>query len=144
MFWRLFFVTLLLALLGPMTGQESAEDGCASLKICEECTNLTNCYWMTCKDNEPQCFNSTSGDASANCTNTTCAVATVAPTVISTTINSTINSTTNGTVAPNGTRLIHTLLRNTLELRKNDMKERPMPATLSNNEHFVIYMSKLS
>ncbi|XP_051501051.1 sialomucin core protein 24 [Myxocyprinus asiaticus] len=105
MFWRLFFVTLLLALLGQMTGQDLAEDGCASLKICEACTNMTNCHWMTCTDREPQCFNSTSEDASANCTNATCTEwSTVAPTVISTTIN----STTNGTFAPNDTTTIST------------------------------------
>ncbi|XP_051510266.1 sialomucin core protein 24-like [Myxocyprinus asiaticus] len=93
MFWRLFFVTLLLALTEPTTGLELAEDLCTSLKDCELCSNKTDCQWMTCKDSGFQCLNATVEGPEVNCIKTNCSEPTVAPIVISTTINSTINST---------------------------------------------------
>ncbi|XP_051955158.1 sialomucin core protein 24 [Xyrauchen texanus] len=93
MFWRLFFVTLLLALMERTTGQELAEDLCTSLKDCELCKNKTDCQWMTCKDSEFQCLNATVEGPDVNCTKNNCSEPTVAPIMISTTINSTANST---------------------------------------------------
>nr|XP_055043062.1 sialomucin core protein 24 isoform X2 [Misgurnus anguillicaudatus] len=85
MFWRLFFVTLLLALLGSITGQEPAVDGCAVFTTCDQCTNSSSCKWMSCQDSpeKPVCLNSTLVNETANCSTVNCTVSTVAPPVTS-------------------------------------------------------------
>ncbi|XP_056126796.1 sialomucin core protein 24 [Rhinichthys klamathensis goyatoka] len=124
MVWRLFFVTLLLALLGSMTRQESVTDEvCGSLVSCDACENVTSCQWMNCTGDVsagvPKCVNSSSVDnQTANCVNMTCteptpsSTSTVSPTaanatnattiIASSTITSTSAPTTNATAA-NGT-----------------------------------------
>ncbi|ROL43498.1 Sialomucin core protein 24 [Anabarilius grahami] len=69
MFWRLFFVTLLLALLGSMTGQEFVNDG------------------------KQKCANGSVANETANCINVNCTEPTL-PTTVSPTTTNTTNATT--------------------------------------------------
>ncbi|XP_073672929.1 sialomucin core protein 24 [Garra rufa] len=97
MFWRLFFVTILLAFFGSLTSQDfSLEDGCTSLANCEACGKVESCQWMKCLNNT-SCFNSSAVNQTAECVNLNCTGPTTAPPVSTTTINGTTNSTTNGT-----------------------------------------------
>ncbi|KAK7132933.1 hypothetical protein R3I94_014978 [Phoxinus phoxinus] len=98
MVWRLFFVTLLLALLGSMTGQESlTDDACGSLKSCDECEKVASCQWMSCTGNastpEIKCVNGTVEDLTVNCTKVNCTAPTPPSTASPTTMN-TSNATT--------------------------------------------------
>ncbi|XP_077076222.1 sialomucin core protein 24 [Siphateles boraxobius] len=116
MVWKLFLVTLLLALLGSMTRQESVTDeGCGSWKSCDACVNVTSCLWMNCTDDGStstvKCVNDSVLNQTGNCTSMTCTVpdptSTVSPTntsnattiITSSTITFTSAPTTNGTVA---------------------------------------------
>ncbi|KAG1963981.1 sialomucin core protein 24 [Pimephales promelas] len=114
MVWRLFFVTLLLALLGSMTGQVSVtDDVCGPLQSCDACENVTSCQWMSCTgDVTPKCVNGSLVNQT-NCVNVNCTdqpqtstvspnttMATNATTIItSSTITSTSAPTTNVTAA---------------------------------------------
>lgn len=96
MFWRLFFVTILLALFGSLTSQEFAqEEDCGSLKSCEACGNVTHCQWMKCSE-ALKCVNGSAENQTAGCSNMNCTVPTSAPvpSVSPTTANATINATT--------------------------------------------------
>ncbi|XP_056337110.1 sialomucin core protein 24 [Danio aesculapii] len=91
MFWRVFAVTLLLALLGSMTSQQfMADEGCSKLG-CEACENVTFCQWMNCTGGL-QCVNSSLENQTANCVSANC---TEPPT--STTVNPITTSSTNAT-----------------------------------------------
>ncbi|KAI7799662.1 sialomucin core protein 24 [Triplophysa rosa] len=102
MFWRLFFVTLLLALLGSMSGQDLAEDGCRKLANCETCSNVTDCQWMDCTD-LPNCRNASIESETANCTNLNCTVSTTVSPPVTTPANA-----TNSTVQPSNTTTVIT------------------------------------
>ncbi|KAF4099613.1 sialomucin core protein 24 [Onychostoma macrolepis] len=96
MFWRLFFVTILLAVFGSLTSQGFAQDGaCGPLKSCEECDNVTHCQWMKCSD-ILTCVNGSAENQTADCIRMNCTEPTSAPvpSVSPTTPNATINATT--------------------------------------------------
>ncbi|NP_001038256.1 sialomucin core protein 24 precursor [Danio rerio] len=96
MFWRLFAVTLLLALLGSMTSQQfSADEVCSTFHGCDACENVTLCQWMNCTDGF-QCVNSSHENQTANCVSANCTEPPVASTVNPVTTSST-NATTNAT-----------------------------------------------
>ncbi|XP_065112843.1 sialomucin core protein 24 [Paramisgurnus dabryanus] len=116
MFWRLFCVTLLLALLGSTTGQESAVDGCAKFLTCDQCTNASLCNWMSCQDSpdqKPVCRNSTFVNETVNCSIVNCTVSTVAPPVTSPA------NVTNSTIQPNTTTTVATTKSPTVAPTKN-------------------------
>ncbi|XP_016391765.1 sialomucin core protein 24-like [Sinocyclocheilus rhinocerous] len=93
MFWRLFFVTILLALFGSLTSQGFAQDeDCGSLTSCEACGNVTHCQWMNCSDT-PKCVNGSAENQTVGCISMNCTEPTPAPSV-SPTANATINATT--------------------------------------------------
>ncbi|KAK2884121.1 hypothetical protein QQF64_016032 [Cirrhinus molitorella] len=97
MFWRLFFVTILLAFFGSLTSQGLGQnDECTSIQRCQECENVPSCQWMLCSNNT-KCVNGSAANqtdcSKVNCTGET----TVSPPVTTTTTNGTTNSTTNGT-----------------------------------------------
>ncbi|XDV42323.1 hypothetical protein PO909_011003 [Leuciscus waleckii] len=101
MVWRLFFVTLFLALLGSMTTQESVTDeACGSLASCDACENVTFCQWMNCTvdagKTEAKCVNGSVESQTANCTIMNCTATTI---ITSSTITSTSAPTSNGTSA---------------------------------------------
>ncbi|XP_051730169.1 sialomucin core protein 24 [Ctenopharyngodon idella] len=94
MFWRLFFVTLLLALLGSMTGQEFVKnEGCSSLNGCDACENVTLCQWMNCTDGKPKCINGSFTNETGSCIRLNCTDPALPTTVSPTTTNAT-NATT--------------------------------------------------
>lgn len=94
MFWRLFFVTILLALFGSLTSQGFAQDeDCGSLTSCEACGNVTHCQWMNCSE-ALKCVNGSAENQTAGCINMNCTEPTSAPSVSPTTANATINGTT--------------------------------------------------
>ncbi|XP_026089052.1 sialomucin core protein 24 [Carassius auratus] len=72
MFWRLFFVTTLIALLGSLTSHGFAQDeDCGSLG-CDSCGNVTHCQWMNCSDGEPKCHNVSAMNQTINCVIVNC------------------------------------------------------------------------
>ncbi|XP_026146861.1 sialomucin core protein 24-like isoform X2 [Carassius auratus] len=113
MFWRLFFVTILLALFGSLTSQGFTQDeDCGSLKSCEACGNVTHCQWMQCQD-EPKflCFNGSAENqtqtscSSVNCTNPSPSPSPSPTPSVSPTTNATTNASTTGpttAVVPTG------------------------------------------
>ncbi|CAM4694343.1 unnamed protein product [Leuciscus chuanchicus] len=99
MVWRLFFVTLFLALLGSMTTQESVTDeACGSLASCDACENVTFCQWMNCTvdagKTEAKCVNGSVESQTANCTIMNCTEPTPNATVTTTPPTPTTNATT--------------------------------------------------
>lgn len=95
MFWRLFFVTILLAFFGSLTSQGFSQDeDCASLTTCEACGNVTHCQWMNCSDGKPSCYNDSVVNLTANCVSVNCTGPSPPPSVSPTTTNTTINATT--------------------------------------------------
>ncbi|XP_043075014.1 sialomucin core protein 24 [Puntigrus tetrazona] len=107
MFWRLFFVTILLAFFGSSINQGLAQDEDCGVLSCGECGNTTHCQWMKCQDTE-KCVNVSAENQTASCVKVNCTDSTPAPSVSPTTANTTINDTTTATtttVAPtqNGT-----------------------------------------
>ncbi|XP_059368595.1 sialomucin core protein 24 isoform X3 [Carassius carassius] len=115
MFWRLFFVTILLALFGSLTSQGFTQDeDCSLLKSCEACGNVTHCQWMQCSD-EPKflCFNgSAENQTQTSCFSVNCTRPSPSPSPspsptpsVNPTTNATINATTTGpttAVVPTG------------------------------------------
>uniref|UniRef100_A0A8C2HFY1 CD164 sialomucin-like 2 protein n=1 Tax=Cyprinus carpio TaxID=7962 RepID=A0A8C2HFY1_CYPCA len=78
MFWRLLFVTILLALFGSLTSQGFAQDeDCGSLTSCQACENVTHCQWMMCTQNA-SCVNSSAENQTASCNSVNCTVANMA------------------------------------------------------------------
>lgn len=98
MFWRLFFVTISLALLGSLRSQEFAqEEDCGSFTSCETCGNVTHCQWMNCSETpvlKQMCVNVSAENQTVGCSNMNCTAPTSAPSVSPTTANATINATT--------------------------------------------------
>ncbi|XP_056620768.1 sialomucin core protein 24 [Triplophysa dalaica] len=102
MFWRLFFVTFLLGLLGSTSGLDLAEDGCMKLFNCEACSNMTDCQWMNCTDAQ-LCRNASIENETLGCINFNCTgTSTVSPPV------TTPANTTNSTVRPSNTTTVIT------------------------------------
>ncbi|XP_026146594.1 sialomucin core protein 24-like isoform X2 [Carassius auratus] len=113
MFWRLFFVTILLALFGSLTSQGFTQDeDCGSLKSCEACGNVTHCQWMQCPDESKfLCFNGSAENQtqtscfSVNCTNPSPSPSPSPTPSVSPTTNATTNASTTGpttAVVPTG------------------------------------------
>ncbi|XP_016391553.1 sialomucin core protein 24-like [Sinocyclocheilus rhinocerous] len=95
MFWRLFFVTILLAFFGSLTSQGFAQDeDCGSLSTCEACGNVTHCQWMSCSGGTPKCYNGSVENQTISCVSVNCTEPTLTPPVSPTTTNATINATT--------------------------------------------------
>ncbi|XP_067240116.1 sialomucin core protein 24 [Chanodichthys erythropterus] len=121
MFWRLFFVTLLLALLGSMTGHEFGEDeGCSSLSGCAACENVTFCQWMNCTDGIPKCVNGSVASETANCVNVNCTDPVPATTASPTTTNA-----TNATTITTSTVITSTSVAPTNETASNSTTSSP-------------------
>ncbi|XP_012691059.1 sialomucin core protein 24 isoform X2 [Clupea harengus] len=98
MYWRLFHVTVFLAVFAGTTYAQSAD--CASLMLCAICQNNTDCSWLDC-GGTTTCVNETATNIT-NCVNATCGVSpsppvpvTSLPTAGPTTVNS-----TNSTIEP--------------------------------------------
>lgn len=100
MFWRAFFVTLVIAALGASVQAKNETLTCDGL-LCEQCTNTTDCDWLEC-DNKIGCHN-TSLVSATNCTKVNCSVGPFpTPTENSTTPNATTSAPT---AAPQTTHL---------------------------------------
>uniref|UniRef100_A0A8C1QR14 CD164 molecule, sialomucin n=1 Tax=Cyprinus carpio TaxID=7962 RepID=A0A8C1QR14_CYPCA len=95
MFWRLLFVTILLALFGSLTSQGFAQDeDCGSLTSCQACENVTHCQWMMCSGTQnASCVNSSAENQTASCNSVNCTELNPIPSVSPTT-NATINAST--------------------------------------------------
>uniref|UniRef100_A0A8C1DEQ0 CD164 molecule, sialomucin n=1 Tax=Cyprinus carpio carpio TaxID=630221 RepID=A0A8C1DEQ0_CYPCA len=97
MFWRLLFVTILLALFGSLTSQGFAQDeDCGSLTSCQACENVTHCQWMMCSGTQnASCVNSSAENQTASCNSVNCTASTTAPTTaVVPTQNSTVTNVT--------------------------------------------------
>ncbi|XP_042565850.1 sialomucin core protein 24 isoform X1 [Clupea harengus] len=106
MYWRLFHVTVFLAVFAGTTYAQSAD--CASLMLCAICQNNTDCSWLDC-GGTTTCVNETATNIT-NCVNATCGVSpsppvpvTSLPTAGPTTVNS-----TNSTIEPTSGTHTHT------------------------------------
>ncbi|KAL2082222.1 hypothetical protein ACEWY4_022040 [Coilia grayii] len=94
--WRLFHLTLLLAIFAGATYAQY--DDCASIVMCDLChSNTTECSWVEC-EGVGKCLNA-SEQNTTNCINTTCGATAVPSTSLPTTgpttpHNSTFNSST--------------------------------------------------
>ncbi|XP_036438201.1 sialomucin core protein 24 [Colossoma macropomum] len=69
MLWRIFFVTLVLTILGSSIQDTNADDAC-KFSTCDKCTNETGCVWVICGGNS-SCYNA-SLEYDKNCTNISC------------------------------------------------------------------------
>ncbi|XP_066533604.1 sialomucin core protein 24 [Hoplias malabaricus] len=104
MYWRGFFLILVLTALSS-SFQETSGDGACDNLTCEECSNMTGCFWMDC-NTTVRCVNSSFATEN-NCTNATCHST---PTTVSPMANTTAtNATTVVTTATQHTTLTTTV-----------------------------------
>ncbi|TRY99179.1 hypothetical protein DNTS_001977 [Danionella cerebrum] len=83
MFWRFFIMTISLTLWGSLTSQQFfTAELCSDIKDCDACVNA--CKWMNCTG-DFKCMNSSTENATAECTEANCTDPTLAPTAPPTT-----------------------------------------------------------